>query len=119
MDLVLCPVNMGAPDMLVASNFAWISKRMSLPVVFVGNNLSSGQRRRQELTEELKAMEVPVCPVLIQSRVAHLDAMNRGQSACEWAPDSPAARELNNLWQWIVEELGISVGETAEKNRVL
>ena len=118
MDLVLCPVNMGAPDMLVASNFAWIAKRMSLPVVFVGNNLASGRKRRQELTEELEAMEMPVCPVLIQSRVAHLDAMNRGQSACEWAPSSPAAQELQNLWKWIAEELCLAVGEATEKNEV-
>ena len=118
MDLVLSPVNMGAPDMLVASNFAWIAKRMSLPVVFVGNNLSSGRKRRQELTEELEAMEMPVCPVLIQSRVAHLDAMNRGQSACEWAPTSPAAQELQNLWKWIAEKLCIAVGEATEKIEV-
>ena len=25
MDLVLCPVGLGAPDLLVASNFAWIA----------------------------------------------------------------------------------------------
>jgi chromosome partitioning protein len=115
MDLVMCPVAMGAPDLLVASNFAWIAQRMSLPVVFVGNNLPPGRRRRQELIQELEAMELPVCPVLVQSRVAHLDAMNHGQTACEWAPNSPAARELQDLWQWIVIEMGISVGEAAEK----
>ena len=114
-DLVLCPVAMGAPDLLVASNFAWIAQRMSLPVVFVGNNLPPGRRRRQELIQELEAMELPVCPVLVQSRVAHLDAMNHGQSACEWAPNSPASRELQDLWQWIVGEMGILVQEPAEK----
>ena len=115
MDLVLCPVGMGAPDLLVASNFAWIARRMSLPVVFVGNNLSPGRRRREELIQELEAMELPVCPVLVQSRVAHLDAMNRGQSASELAPGSPAGRELQDLWQWIAGELGITVGETAQE----
>ena len=119
MDLVLCPVAVGAPDLLVASNFAWIAKRMFLPVVFVGNNLPLGQRRRQELTQELEALELPVSSAFIQSRVAHLDAMSRGQSACEWAPDSPAARELQNLWDWIAEEMGISVGESAEKIKAL
>ena len=119
MDLVMCPVAMGAPDLLVASNFAWIARRMSLPVVFVGNNLPQSQKRRQELTQELEALELPVCPAFVQCRVAHLDAMSHGQSACEWAPTSPAARELQALWQWIVEEMGITVGETAEKMRVL
>ena len=115
MDLVLCPVAMGAPDLLVANNFAWIAHRMSLPVVFVGNNLPPGRRRRQEFMQELEAMELPVCPTFVQCRVAHLDAMSRGQTACEWAPISPAARELEDLWQWIAEEMGITVGEAAEK----
>ena len=115
MDLVLCPVGLGAPDLLVASNFAWIARRMSLPVVFLGNNLSPGRRRREELIQELEAMELPVCPAQIQSRVAHLDAMNRGMSASEWAPDSPAARELRDLWQWIAEELAINVGVIAQE----
>ena len=56
-----------------------------------------------------------MCPELVQSRVAHLDAMNRGQSASEWAPNSPAARELQDLWQWIAGELGITVGGTAQE----
>ena len=119
MDLVLCPVAMGAPDLLVASNFAWIAKRMSLPVVFVGNNLPAGRRRRKDLTDELESLELPVCPAFIQSRVAHLDAMSRGQSACEWAPGSPAAQELQVLWEWIAEEMGITVAETAEKIKAL
>jgi chromosome partitioning protein len=115
MDLVLCPVAMGAPDLLVASNFAWIAKRMSLPAVFVGNNLPPGRRRREELTQDLETLELPVCPAAVQSRVAHIDAMSRGQSASEWAPSSPAALELQVLWDWIVEEMGISVGELREK----
>ena len=119
MDLVLCPVGLGAPDLLVASNFAWIARRMSLPVVFVGNNLSPGRRRREELIQELEAMELPVCPAQVQSRVAHLDAMNRGMSASEWAPDSPAARELQDLWLWVAEELGINVGGTTQEIEVV
>ncbi len=117
--LVLCPVGLGAPDLLVASNFAWIAKRMSLPVVFVGNNLSPGRRRREELVQELEAMDLPVCPVLVQSRVAHLDAMNRGQSAAEWAPHSVAALELQSLWRWITHELSIAIGESAQEIEVV
>ena len=111
MDLVICPVGMGAPDMLVASNFAWIARRMSLPAVFLGNNLPPGRRRREELVQDLEEMDLPVCPVMVQSRVAHLDAMSRGMSAAELAPDSAAASELQDLWHWITEELQLSAGE--------
>ena len=119
MDLVLCPVAMGAPDLLVASNFAWIAKRMSLPAVFVGNNLPPGRRRRLELTQDLESLELPVCSVSVQTRVAHLDAMSRGQSACEWAPNSTAALELQALWEWIAGEMGITAGEMEEKIKAL
>ena len=114
MDLVFCPVGMGAPDMLVASNFAWIARRMSLPVVFVGNNLPPGRRRRDELVQDLSAMELPVCPAMVQSRVAHIDAMSIGQSAAEWAPVSMAASELNALWHWVAAEVGIVVENMQE-----
>ena len=119
MDLVMCPVAMGAPDLLVASNFAWIAKRMSLPAVFVGNNLPAGRRRRLELTQELLDLELPVCPAFVQNRVAHLDAMSRGLSACEWAPGSIAASEVQSLWEWVAHAMGITLQETAEKIEAL
>ena len=109
MNLVMCPVGMGAPDMLVASNFAWIARRMDLPVVFVGNNILPGRRRRDELVQELSAMDLPVCPAMVQTRVAHVDAMNRGQSAAEWASESVAAAELEALWRWVASQLGIAL----------
>ena len=114
MTLILCPVGMGAPDMLVASNFAWIARRMALPVVFVGNNLPPGRRRRDELVVDLGGMELPVCPEMVQSRVAHIDAMTHGQSAAEWAPASAAAAELEALWRWVVAELGIELEDMQE-----
>ena len=119
MDLVLCPVGMGAPDMLVASNFAWIARRMALPVVFVGNNLSPGRRRREELIQDLEAMELPLCPVLVQSRIGHVDALKRGQSAAELAPESTAARELQDLWAWVAGKLGMAPEGTEEEVAVL
>ena len=109
MNLVMCPVGMGAPDMLVASNFAWIARRMDLPVVFVGNNILPGRRRRDELVQELSAMDLPVCPAMVQTRVAHVDAMNRGQSAAEWAQESVAAVELEALWRWVASQIGITL----------
>ena len=108
MNLVMCPVGMGAPDMLVTSNFAWIARRMDLPAVFVGNNILPGRRRREDLVQELGAMELPVCPAMVQTRVAHVDAMNCGQSAAEWAPESVAAAELEALWRWVACKLGIA-----------
>ncbi|MCY4365174.1 MAG: ParA family protein [Chloroflexi bacterium] len=114
MTLILCPVGMGAPDMLVASNFAWIARRMALPVVFVGNNLPPGRRRREELVADLEVMELPVCPEMVQSRVAHIDAMSHGQSAAEWAPATAASAELEALWRWIAAEVGIVLEDMQE-----
>ena len=64
-------------------------------------------------------MDLPVCPVLVQSRVAHLDAMSRGQSAAKSAPESTAAKELQDLWLWVARELGVTHEGTEEDVAVL
>ena len=68
---------------------------------------------------DLEAMDLPVCPVLVQSRVFHLDAMSRGQSAADWALERAAAKELQDLWQWAARELGMPPEGTEQEGEVL
>ena len=109
MDLVLSPVGVGAADLLAAANFAWMVKRMELPVTFIPNNLPPGQSRRQELLAELGKLGVDVCPVMLQRRVAHLDALRLGQGVCEVSPTSAAAQEVKALWSWLCRRLEVDL----------
>ena len=109
MDLVLSPVGVGAADLLAAANFASAVRgmRFDLPVVFLPNNVPHIRRRREVLLEELGLMEVEVCPVTVQRRVAHLDSLRSGLGVCEAFPPSTAASEIGALWDWVCLRLGL------------
>ena len=106
MDLVLSPVGVGAADLMVAANFASLVKGMGLPVVFVGNNLPFSANRRLEMLGELEGLGVEVCPVMVQRRVAHLDALRVGLGVCEAFPGTAACREIDDLWEWVCRRVG-------------
>ena len=109
----------GAPDLSRGQQFRVDRQENVLARGVRWQQSSPGRRRRLELTQELEALELPVCSAFVQTRVAHLDAMSRGQSACEWAPSSTAALELQALWEWIAREMGITAGEIEEKIEAL
>ena len=108
MNLILSPVGVGASDLLTAANFGTLIRQFELPpVVFLPNNVPFYHRRQRELLEELSELELEVCPVMIQRRVAHLDALRSGRGVCEAFPDSEAAREVNSLWEWVCGRLDL------------
>ena len=102
MDLVLSPVGAGASDLMAAANFSSAVRGMNLnlPLVFLPNNLPHIRRRREVMLEELALLDVDVCPVMLQRRVAHLDAVRSGLGVCEAFPRSTAALEMGALWEW-------------------
>ena len=105
MDLCLVPVSAGPPDLMVAADFAWMADRLKLPAVFVPSIVPVTPKRRAAMVDELASFGMPVCEVAMVSRVSHQDALQRGCAVCETAPRSPAAGEVNALWQWVVARL--------------
>ena len=109
-DLVLSPLGVGVSDLFVATEFAATLQRFKLPGWFVGNALPQGRARRLEFAEGLELYDyMNVCPVQVVNRVAHVDAARHGMSACEWEPDGPAAGEIDELWRWVAQQLGLDV----------
>ncbi|WP_338438780.1 cellulose synthase operon protein YhjQ/BcsQ [Synechococcus elongatus] len=51
----------------------------------------------------LQALNATACPVVIRERSAHYRAWTLGKTAAEYQPDSDAAQEIRQLWQWIKE----------------
>ena len=110
LDLVLSPLGVGVSDLFVATEFAATLHRFKVPGWFVGNALPSGKSRRAGFAESLEVYEyMNVCPVQVVNRVAHVDAARRGLSACEWEPGGRAASEIDELWTWVSESLGLDV----------
>ena len=106
-DLVISPVGAGASDLLTVADFVWTINRLKLPVVFLPNNVPQWQSRQNKMLSELAALEVEICPVMVQHRVAHLDSLRAGMGVCEAFPDSVAASEINALWDWVCRRVGI------------
>ena len=106
-DLVVSPVGVGAADLMTVANFVWTINRLHLPVVFLPNNVPQWHSRQNEMLAELAALDVEVCPVMVQRRVAHLDALRAGMGVCEAFPNSLAAGEINALWDWVCGRVGI------------
>ena len=110
LDMVLSPLGVGASDLFVATEFATTLQRFALSGWFVGNALPPGKTRRGGFADELDSYGyMQVCPVQVVSRVAHIDAARRGMSACEWEPEGQAASEIDELWRWVAERLGLEV----------
>ena len=117
MDLVLSPVGSGAADLMAAANFAAAVRGMDLPLVFLPNNVTHIQRRRDVLLEELDSLEVEVCPAMLQRRVAHLDSLRLGLGVCEAFPRSLAALEVDALWEWVCRRLSIPAPKNISLSR--
>ena len=110
LDLVLSPLGVGVSDLFVATEFAATLQRFKVPGWFVGNALPPGNVRRTGFAESLEPYEyMNVCPVQVVNRVAHVDAARRGLSACEWEPGGRASGEIDELWSWVVQRLGLDV----------
>ena len=107
MDLIISPVGLGASDLLTAANFRSLARQFDLPVVFLLNNVPIYRSRREELQRELDKLGVEVCPLTVQRRVAHLDALRDGLGVCEFLPESKAALEIDHLWSWVQARVGL------------
>ena len=106
-DLVLSPVGVGASDLMTVASFLWTIRRLDLPAVFLPNNIPQWQSRQRELLSELETMKAEVCPVLVQRRVAHLDSIRFGLGVCEAFPGTPAAGEIDALWEWVCHRIDL------------
>ena len=108
MDLILSPVSGSAQDLLSAANFWEVVEPVNGGgAVFLANNLPVGKTRREGMAENLAQLVGEVCPVYMQRRVAHSDALHQGLGVCELAGRSAAAGEVEELWQWVAGRLAI------------
>jgi chromosome partitioning protein len=51
--------------------------------------------------EAVRLMRLPLAPVMLRYRAAYQQALESGRSAEEFAPGSPAAQEMSDLWRFV------------------
>lgn len=61
-----------------------------------------------EARQALSVYGLPVCPVVVSSRVAFSHALNGGLAVTEFEPEGKAAGEIRKLWEWLWQNVNHS-----------
>lgn len=108
MDLLLAPLSTSAQDRTVMTRMGWMAQDRNWDLVFVANNLRPSRNRLNGLIEDLQSADFEVCPVRIGRWVGLQDSSEMGMGICELEPDSQAAREIEQLWAWLADRIGLN-----------
>ena len=115
-DIVVIPVE---PHLFTLETLPKLSDLLKLagnpPAFVVVNKASSQGKEGQQASEHVRALGLPVCPVIVHLRAAHRHAGNVGQAAAEFEPNGKAAQEAMNLYTYtmqLLENRSVSHGQT-------
>ncbi len=109
-DLVLVPCQPSIMDLRAMRKTADLLKLVKVPAVAVLNNVPSYGTIADEAAETITdTLGLPVCPIRIGDRVAYSRCLIAGQVAQEIEPRGKAALEIEQLYMWTCEKIGMSV----------
>lgn len=113
-DFSIIPSRPAVFDIDAISNTTRLLAQIDANAAIVLNACPVGRGGENSLTTEVrKALadsEYPVCPVSITQRAAFTHALIDGRAVNEFEPTGKAAKEIQNLWNWINEQLGAKHG---------
>ena len=113
MDLLLIPTSATPYEIIVTANLVRRGIQKNWTMALLPNNLPAGKKRRQALTTTLAGAGVEIVPIGLSRRVTYWDAALFGLGVCEHSPRSPAAAEMQNLWEWLAQRINIiATGES-------
>lgn len=101
-DLVLVPCRPGILDLRAIGSTARIAKIAGKPTYVVLNAVPPhAPRLIDDAREAVKAHGLDVAPAVVTQRAAYAHALVIGQTAEEYEPDGPAAKEIAVLLDWL------------------
>jgi chromosome partitioning protein len=105
-DLVLIPTTPDVEPLEQMPRTLRLCRGFSRPVYAVVNMANpTGPAEVVQTREVIEAMGAQAAPVVLHRRKAHRDASASGLTVQESKPDSKAAEEVGNLWEWVRAEL--------------
>jgi chromosome partitioning protein len=104
-DFCVIPCRPSPADMKATPPTADTIRRLGKTASFV---LTQTPPRSFRIREAEKGLSVlgTVCPIPIVLRTAYQDAQGSGLGVIEFEPNGRAAKEISELWQWIVKKTG-------------
>lgn len=103
-DLVLVPVE---PHLFTLETLPKLADVLKLagnpPALFIINKAATQGTEAASAADYIKAQGFAVCPTVIHLRAAHRHATNVGKVANEYEPDSKAAHEVLELYNYTIQ----------------
>lgn len=113
-DFCIIPCRPSPADMKATPPTAETVRRLGKTAAFVLTQTPPRSFRIREAETGLSVLGT-VCPIPIVLRNAYQDAQGMGLGVTEFEPNGRAAKEITELWQWIVKKTG-KVNYGKEKN---
>lgn len=115
-DLVIVPCQPSIMDLRAMRKTADLLHLVKVPAVAVLNSVPAYGAVADEAAEMIAdTLGLPVCPIRIGDRVAYSRCLISGQVAQEVEPKGKAASEVEQLYMWTCEHLGMP--SRAQPNR--
>ena len=104
--LVLIPFWLESDAFDGLAKSAALARRLGKPAVAILNFATPNSRSHEESARAvLKALDVPMCPVVLHRYEAYRLANPAGLTVQEAEPESRAAAEIGALWGWLGAEM--------------
>jgi chromosome partitioning protein len=108
-DFILIPCRPGSLDLAAIGTSVKLARASGLPFYVVINAAPSVGTEEGEAFAALTGAKtpVPVCPVVLHHRKAFGSYIEQGSSAGEAEPKGKAADEVNKLFEWLCDKVGL------------
>jgi len=106
-DLILIPCRPYPPDLLSIVPTVKVALAAGIPTFVLINAAPAQGIETAEATAAIERAGVAVCPVILHQRKAFVSRFHEGMSATEVDFRCKAALELDELWAWVIDALGI------------
>ncbi len=106
-DAILIPCRPSALDLDAISASVRIARNSGKPCFVVVNAAPVQGTEVEEMRAALTAAGVEVAPCVLHQRKAFSARMHEGRTACEIEPKGRAAEEMQSLFLWICEKVGM------------
>jgi len=113
-DLVLIPCRPSSFDLKAIRTTLDLVESTRTPAYVVLNAAPIRSRAVNEARDVVTGLNGKAAPVVICQRAAYGHSVIEGRTAQEFEPDSKAAEEIGELWQWVKAELRIPPKQTQE-----
>ena len=100
-DHILIPLQPSFPDLAAITRTIDIAEIAKTPATIVFNLTLVNHPSTDDARTVIAGTAVPIAPVVLHRRVAHVNNVNAGRCAVEYEPARKAANELRTLFGWL------------------